>query len=48
MEPVRGSRNDPEAVLLTGVYGSGKSSVLEEIADVLEKGADTYAALDLD
>ena len=26
-------RSDPEAVLITGVYGSGKTSVVEEIAD---------------
>jgi hypothetical protein len=39
---------DGEAVLLTGVFGSGKTSVAEEIADVLEKRGVAYAALDLD
>ena len=38
----------PEAALITGVYGSGKSSVIEEMADVLEKAGTPYAALDLD
>jgi adenylylsulfate kinase-like enzyme len=38
----------PEAVLITGVFGSGKSSVAEEIADRLEDGGLPYGALDLD
>jgi adenylylsulfate kinase-like enzyme len=38
----------PEAVLITGPYGSGKSSVAAEIADMLEKAGDRYAYLDLD
>jgi gluconate kinase len=38
----------PEAVLITGVFGSGKSSVAEEIADKLEERRLPYAALDLD
>ena len=37
-----------EAVLITGVYGSGKSSVAQEIADLLEKQNAPYALLDLD
>lgn len=37
-----------EAVLLTGVYGSGKSSVAEEIAYLLEQQGQPYALLDLD
>jgi hypothetical protein len=37
-----------EAVLLIGVYGSGKSSVAQEIADLLEKRNAPYALLDLD
>ena len=36
------------AVLLTGVYGSGKSSVAEEIAYLLEQQGQPYALLDLD
>jgi adenylylsulfate kinase len=38
----------PEGVLLTGVYGSGKSSVAEEIAYLLEQRGEPYALLDLD
>jgi hypothetical protein len=37
-----------EGVLLTGVYGSGKSSVAEEIAYLLEQRDEPYALLDLD
>jgi hypothetical protein len=37
-----------EGVLLTGVYGTGKSSVAEEIAYLLEQRAEPYALLDLD
>jgi thymidylate kinase len=37
-----------EGVLLTGVYGSGKSSVAEEIAYLLEQRGEPYAVLDLD
>jgi hypothetical protein len=35
-------------VLITGVYGSGKSSVAQEIADLLEERNASYAMLDLD
>lgn len=37
-----------EGVLLTGVYGSGKSSVAAEIAYLLEQRGERYALLDLD
>jgi adenylylsulfate kinase len=37
-----------EGVLLTGVYGSGKSSVAQEIAHLLEQRGEPYALLDLD
>ena len=37
-----------EAVLITGVFGAGKSSAAEEIADILEKRGAAYAVLDLD
>src|ERR1700751_601353 len=37
-----------EGVLLTGAYGSGKSSVAEEIAYLLERRGEPYALLDLD
>jgi hypothetical protein len=37
-----------EAVLITGVYGAGKSSAVEEIAYLLEQHGTRYALLDLD
>ena len=37
-----------EGVLLTGVFGSGKSSVAEEIAYLLGQRGEPYALLDLD
>lgn len=37
-----------EAVLLTGVYGVGKSTIAAEMADLLEEADVPYAALDLD
>ena len=37
-----------QAVLVTGVYGSGKSSVAAEIAYLLEQLGEPYALLDLD
>lgn len=37
-----------EGVLITGVYGSGKSSVAAEIAYLLEQHGEPYALLDLD
>jgi gluconate kinase len=40
--------NDLEAVLLIGPYGSGKTSVAEEMAEVLEERGVRYAAIDLD
>ena len=43
-----GRASAAEGVLLTGVYGSGKSSVAEEIAYLLEQRGDPYALLDLD
>jgi adenylylsulfate kinase len=41
-------KHKAEAVLLTGVYGSGKRSVAEEIAYLLEQQGQPYALLDLD
>jgi adenylylsulfate kinase-like enzyme len=38
----------PEAVLISGVFGSGKSSVVAEIAELIEQRGFRYAALDLD
>jgi predicted kinase len=37
-----------QAVLLTGLFGTGKSTVAADLADVLDAAAVTYAALDLD
>ena len=42
------NRGAQGAVLITGVYGSGKSSVAQQIADLLEKRNAAYALLDLD
>jgi adenylylsulfate kinase-like enzyme len=39
---------DPQAVLITGAYGVGKSSVVVEMADIVERRGWRYAALDLD
>ncbi len=38
----------PEAVLICGAYGTGKSSVAAEIAELLEARDVPYAAIDLD
>jgi len=43
-----GDGRSPEAVLITGVFGSGKSSVAVEIAGVLEERDVPFALLDLD
>ena len=37
-----------EGILLTGVFGAGKSSVAAEIAYLLEQRGESYALLDLD
>jgi adenylylsulfate kinase-like enzyme len=42
------SGREVEGVLITGVYGAGKSSVAEEIADALEARGARFAAVDLD
>ncbi len=42
------SRISTDGVLITGVYGSGKSSVAAEIAFLLERRGEPYALLDLD
>lgn len=39
---------EPEAVLITGAYGTGKSAVAAELADILEKASHRYAYVDLD
>jgi hypothetical protein len=40
--------SDAEAVLITGLFGTGKSSLAVEIADILEKRGVPYAVIDLD
>ena len=40
--------SEPSGVVITGVYGAGKSSVVEEIAGILDEAGTPYAALDLD
>ena len=42
-----GLRSD-EGVLITGVYGAGKSTVAAEISHLLEQRRQPYALLDLD
>jgi hypothetical protein len=44
----RGFVTVPAGVLIVGVYGSGKSSVCEEIAELLESAGVPYGAIDLD
>ncbi len=39
---------DPRAILVTGVYGTGKSTVIGDIGGLLENGPTVYAAIDLD
>jgi hypothetical protein len=39
---------EAEAVLITGVYGSGKSSVAAELGYLLEQQGEPFALLDLD
>jgi predicted kinase len=41
-------RSGAQAVLLTGLFGTGKSTVAADLADVLEAAGITYAVLDLD
>jgi hypothetical protein len=45
---VTATASGPRAVLITGLFGTGKSSVVAELADILEKRGTAYAAIDLD
>jgi hypothetical protein len=38
----------PDGVLIIGAYGTGKSSLCEELAEVLESAGVAYGAIDLD
>ena len=40
--------SDVEGLVVTGVHGVGKSSVVEEMAGLLEEGGIAYAAMDVD
>jgi energy-coupling factor transporter ATP-binding protein EcfA2 len=40
--------SDPQAVLITGTFGVGKTTVVEEMAEILERDGARFAALDLD
>jgi len=40
--------SEREAVLVTGIYGSGKTSLVEEIADRYERLGVAFGAIDLD
>ncbi len=42
------ARGEPDGVVITGVYGAGKSSLAAEIAETLERRGIAYGALDLD
>ena len=37
-----------EGVLATGVYGTGKTSVCEQLAELLQSAGVAYGAIDLD
>src|SRR4051812_42447088 len=39
---------DAEAVLVTGVYGAGKSTVVADIGGMLERRGERYCVLDVD
>jgi hypothetical protein len=39
---------DAEAVLVTGVYGAGKSTVVADIGGMLERRGEHYGVLDVD
>ncbi len=41
-------RPDARGVLITGTFGTGKTSVIEELAELLEARGVRYAAIDLD
>ena len=45
---LHGMAGDVDGVVISGVYGSGKSTVAAEIAEQLERRGISYAAIDLD
>jgi len=42
------AEQDPQGALITGVYGTGKTTAVEEMAAMLEVAGVPYAAIDLD
>jgi hypothetical protein len=42
------NRSDAKTLLITGAYGVGKTSLLEELAEIFEERGVRYAAIDLD
>lgn len=48
--PILPSVDEPraDALLINGVYGTGKTTVMAEMADILEAIGIRYAAIDLD
>jgi Methylmalonyl Co-A mutase-associated GTPase MeaB len=46
--PARRSFAEPAAVLVTGVYGAGKSTVVADIGALLESRGERYGVLDVD
>ena len=48
MSQARDDRPDAEALLITGPYGSGKTSLIEELAVIAEHDGTRFAAVDLD
>ena len=40
--------DEPRALLVTGAYGTGKTSLIEEIADLFEDAGVRFGAIDLD
>ena len=45
---MRAATMSGEGVLITGVYGTGKTSVVEEMAGIMEAAGLNYGAIDLD
>jgi adenylylsulfate kinase-like enzyme len=46
--PARPSSAEPAAVLVTGVYCAGKSTVVADIGALLESRGERYGVLDVD
>jgi Ni2+-binding GTPase involved in maturation of urease and hydrogenase len=46
--PIKEGSKVPSAVLITGVFGSGKTSTIEEIAAMLAAAGVPYGVIDLD